>query len=667
MRCLFYTNYQSGHSGLSNGIMSIEVGVVLAFLTNRFLVLDGNVSPPANVVGYGDRVDNNHPSRITDLIDIPVAWSEPDQVELAHLRSRELSDVHLGRAAFYVPGTVDPNSADAESFANGRTRWLSASGALADIPVLRVTEDNNREHPRYNLSYYSYFFYLDDETRRSVYRMLQRMQPKRQLAELGQRVAADLGSFNAVHLRRGDFKVTYGVTTLDRQPWEAIEVLDHHFRRQDTLVILTDERDDPFFDEIKAAYPHHVFIDHHILDEYGRDFEALPHRDSVALAYLSQLVAAESNDFIGTMTSTFTAITQRYRGNRGKPELFKFLWNEIPERGDRLERGRHPVSECIPLDRGIMVEESSGPYAWNRYSARIAANWMREWPESFLTPEVLETGKRNTAAIARTPPILQIQSECSQVEVTFEGLSVILRCRVPCLTTRLGESFGSRPNAAAENVIDEFEIDERDGLYRVLRAGNEVVTAGNYEELARMLKLQVAPLFVDARRRHVWLEGFSFCRAARAVVLVGDLGTENDWLPDALCCNGWELLWDDVVPIRIEDCTVTPFGRSTWPRGAALRIDRASYPLSGLIVTEYRLHQRDRLVPLSPSVGVAELIGKCIDFRSDRERAVQRLCRLVEKKRVGMLSFSSAERAVDVLTQPFLEAERQATEPMDSA
>jgi len=121
------------------------------------------------------------------------------------------------------------------------------------------------------------------------------------------------------------------------------------------------------------------------------------------------------------------------------------------------------------------------------------------------------------------------------------------------------------------------------------------------------------------------------------------------------------------VPIRIEDITVTPFGRSTWPRGAALRIDRSPCYLSGLIVTEYRLHQRDRLVPLSPSVGVAELIGKCVDFRSDRQRAVQRLCQLVEKRRVGKLWFSSAEGAVDVLTQPFLEAGRQAAEERESA
>ena len=52
MRQLFYTNYQSGSSGLSNGIMSIECAVVMAFLTKRFLLIDGNQSPPANIVNY---------------------------------------------------------------------------------------------------------------------------------------------------------------------------------------------------------------------------------------------------------------------------------------------------------------------------------------------------------------------------------------------------------------------------------------------------------------------------------------------------------------------------------------------------------------------------------------------------------------------------------------
>ena len=104
MRYLFYTNYRSGNAGLSNGIMSIEIGVILAHLTNRMLVLDGNRSPPANIVAYDGRVDNREGSRVTDLIDIPVPWAEPDAVELdgsreprAHRPARSASSRSISR------------------------------------------------------------------------------------------------------------------------------------------------------------------------------------------------------------------------------------------------------------------------------------------------------------------------------------------------------------------------------------------------------------------------------------------------------------------------------------------------------------------------------------------------------------------------------------------
>ena len=117
MRYLFYTNYRSGNAGLSNGIMSVEIGVILAHLTNRMLVLDGNRSPPANIVAYDGRVDNREGSRVTDLIDIPVPWAEPDAVELEGLESLELTDRSLGELVFCFPKTRDVSSDDARSFA----------------------------------------------------------------------------------------------------------------------------------------------------------------------------------------------------------------------------------------------------------------------------------------------------------------------------------------------------------------------------------------------------------------------------------------------------------------------------------------------------------------------------------------------------------------------
>ncbi len=650
MRHLFYTNYLSGHAGLSNGIMSIEIGVVLAHLTNRFLVLDGNRSPPANIVAYDGRVSNERPSRITDLIDLPVAWGEPESVDLQGLESLELTDRSLSDLAFYFPRTLDLTSEDASRFARGRV-WLTPSDALDRIPVLRVSEEpflpqtdpSCRDH-RNNLGFYSYQFYLDAETRRSVHRLLARMRAKTAFATLAKRVAGDIGTFNAVHLRRGDFKVTYGVTTLERQPWEAIEALDQVFDRRVPLVIVTDERDDPFFGDIMRAYPHHFFIDWHILDAYGAEFAQLPQTDSLSLAYLSQLIAAESNDFIGTMTSTFTSIIQRYRGNQGKAEPFRFLWNELPEPSAPTERGRHAISYCVPLERGVMVEEHQGPYSWSRVSQRLNPAWMREWPESFLQPDTLTGGAPARPPVADTG--IASGAAVSVVYLTFENLQIAVRCRDADLLHHIGARFGARPGKPSGNVIADLEVVSARGRHSVFRNGERVGEATGAIELGELIKVLVVPVLTSARRRHSWLRGAGFARAGRAMVVAGDLGSDDDSLVEALQAGGWDLLERGVIAIRAQDLVVLPFGAE----GAASS-RRHPALLATLVVASQRLHARDLIAPLSPAVAVAALIETSLDYRADRDRAVERLCRLVERQPVAQLSFSRAMPAARLLAR----------------
>jgi hypothetical protein len=667
MRHLFYTNYQSGQAGLSNAIMSIEIGVVLAHLTNRFLVLDGNRPPPANLVAYDGRVHNDRPSRVTDLIDIPVPWGEPESIELERpLDSLELTDRSLSDLAFYFPQTLDLASEDARSFARGRDHWVTITEELDRIPVLRLSEEPlvppqpPRQHHRNNLGFYSYQFYLNDETRRSVYRLLGRMRAKEAFAELAKRVAGDIGSFNAVHMRRGDFKVTYGVTTLDRQSWEAVEALDQVFDRKDPLVIVTDEREDPFFREITLAYPHHFFIDWHILDAYETEFAQLPQTDSLSLAYLSQLVAAESTSFMGTMTSTFTSIIQRYRGNSGKDEPFRFLWNELPEPDAPIARGRHAVSHCVALDRGVMVEEREGPYSWNRVSQRINPAWMREWPESFLTQPTLTTGILPRPSAAPTPSVrtdaldarrgaASLQA-ASVVYLTFENLQIAIRSADADILYGAGPSFGARPGEPAGNVIADLEVISRGDRAAVLRDGQCLGEAGDAAQLGELVKTLAVPVFTNARRQHSWLRGAGFARAGRAMVVAGDLGGADDSVVEALQAEGWELLERGVIAIRIHDRVVLPFGASTRPEGAAGG-RRIQTPLAGLVVATQRLDARDLIAPLSPAVAVVTLIETSLDYRTDPDRAVERLCRLVEQQPVAQLSFSRAKQAARLLSR----------------
>ncbi|MDJ0869985.1 MAG: hypothetical protein QNK03_28095, partial [Myxococcota bacterium] len=314
------------------------------------------------------------------------------EAECAGYDPEEAAVLGTGRVmggVFYWPPSspsCDLSSGDFRSFARGRRRFVTETPGSRAARVVRLFPASPEGEAMENFGFYSYFFYLDVPTRRSVHALLRRMQAKAPYTDLAARVSARLGDFNAVHIRRGDFKQTFGVTTRDRRPEEAIRVLDESFARDQTLVILTDERDDPFFEAITAHFPDSVFLDHHILDEHREEFLDLPCHDSIALAHLSQLVAADSRDFVGSMTSTYTSLVQRLRGNRGRREEFKFLWNELPDPDVRpAKRGSHPPSDSVPLHPdGRLVEEGEGPYSWNRYNPRLAPAWQREWPESFL-------------------------------------------------------------------------------------------------------------------------------------------------------------------------------------------------------------------------------------------------------------------------------------------
>lgn len=85
------------------------------------------------------------------------------------------------------------------------------------------------------------------------------------------------------------------------------------------------------------------------------------------------LIASYSNDFIGTLFSTFTSYIQRYRMYKGLPEEFKFLFSQR----DELTLSDYRMKESI----------SHGENSWNRTpiptELKNICFWFREWKESF--------------------------------------------------------------------------------------------------------------------------------------------------------------------------------------------------------------------------------------------------------------------------------------------
>jgi hypothetical protein len=681
VKSLIYDVYRHGHAGLSNLIMSIEVGVVLSRLTDRLLVLRGNKVPFANVVRYGDTVRNTYPSRVTDLIELGVPWTDAENVDLAAFAVHELCDQPSWDCVCYFPSWLSTESTDILAFAGERKTFITVQEELQDVPALSFS--GGPKH--HTLSFYSYFFYLDRSAQLLGLDALRRTRPKAPYAELAQRVANDIGPFNAVHVRRGDFKMTTGVTTLDRKPEEVVEALDQQFDRGDLLVVLTDEADDPFLLPLKAAFKKHLLIDRHVLADYGRDFSDLPAHDSIALAYLSQLIAAHSRDFIGSMRSTFTSLIQRMRGNHGKDERFKFLWNELPDPGDVLEPGRHPISDCIRLEKGVMVPEREGPYSWNRHHPRLNPAWMREWPESFLNEaemvaraadRVLADKPPAAPAIAAATPqadadnlpgggdfVICLLDHCVSASSNRQGIAAAMRHLFrPMISPYRAQSGGEVRVAVFGDQVEVLS----DG-----RVVSESSLGSNY---LRAFYRQIVCHFVDRLPRLVWLHAGAAAFADGAVVLPGEWARGKSSLVMELSRRGWSFLSDDIAPLDVSAGTVVPFPTTPQIRfnvdkrlrreelgGFAKQasplepesVAKTPAPLSMIVFPHYATDAESRLAPVPPAEAVGKLIENCISFVQNEDAVIRRLCAIAEALPIYSLRFGDVRSAADLLIQTY--------------
>jgi hypothetical protein len=684
VKSLIYDIYRHGRAGLSNSIMSIEIGVVLACLTDRLLILRGNGSPRANIVSYGDAISNAYPSKVTDLIDLGVPWTDAEKMNLAAFAPHDLCLHPIWECVFYFPSGLSAESDDIRAFAGSRGRFITVADDLQKVPALSLSggPENN------TLSFYSYFFYLDRAVQSQAFDALRRMKPKPEYEDFARRVVGGLKPFNAAHIRRGDFKKTRGVTTLDRVPEEAIAALDQQFSRKDRLVVLTDEADDPFFKPITAAFKDCVFIDHHILAQHRREFLDLPAHDSTALAYISRLVAAESQDFIGSMRSTFTALIQRMRGNSGKQELFKFLWNEQHAAEDVLEPGRHRISDSIRLDKGVMVPEREGRYSWTRHTPLLNPAWMREWPESFLNdPENIErTGNRELSSSPPPPPPVRAAvgpkpgasaaagTVTREFAIAFQDMSIAASSNRDDAMREMRKLFAMMlaPDTAAADAQVRVEF-EGEGV-EMLVDGRPLREMPPGSDFLRSFYRQIVCCFIERYRRLVWLHAASAASSQGAVVLPGEWARGKSSLVMALCKLGWSYLSDDIAPLDPSTGSVLPFPATPQVRfsvdrtlrreemsqvgksAIALEPDQvasAPEPLAMIVFPLFSSGAAAELRPISRGQAVGKMLENCLSFVNNENATIQRLCRIIEKTPTYILRFGDSAKAAGLLAHAY--------------
>lgn len=370
MRRLFISGYYSGYS---NNKMSLDIAIMLAYLTDRVLVPYRFRLPrrfPVNVPD--DRV--LEPMLVPHLFDIPVPWSDeyllktwvslPDAVECAW------APIHESVLCF--PNSAPVDDERFQQFRNGRTHVYSFGQREHEAADLHIKAET--------LGLYSYFAYLDDERRRAVVDLMRRVRPKQQYLDAAEGIAASLGRFNAVHIRRDDFVMNAlsreGITlaaTISGQ--EIVANLASRMSRDVPLVVCTDgSSHEEIFGPIQKHFRETIFLDRYLrqspvaralMAEFPSDNEAID-------ALIAQLVASKAQVFAGTLFSTFTALIHRFRAfDRGEIN-FLYCYNDF-----RVPLVRYERCEFLPVD--------DGPYTWNRIRYPVspdAYSWLREWPEA---------------------------------------------------------------------------------------------------------------------------------------------------------------------------------------------------------------------------------------------------------------------------------------------
>jgi hypothetical protein len=227
----------------------------------------------------------------------------------------------------------------------------------------------------WNLINISYFYFLNKKDKTEILNSV-KIRYTDAIESLANKISVELGGFNAIHIRLGDFMVAY--------KWEEYQIKAERFRKyleanmtDLTLPILvaTDAlHEKELFAELLKDYKY-AFIDELIFDEYNKEFNELEYTDFNVLTVINQLLCANSESFVGTARSTFTGIIHRLRQERFGKTDFNF----------------HPddrINKLLTAEYKIKPDRS-GFFDWNRYSVFTESysdsGWMREWNYNFTS------------------------------------------------------------------------------------------------------------------------------------------------------------------------------------------------------------------------------------------------------------------------------------------
>lgn len=182
-----------------------------------------------------------------------------------------------------------------------------------------IIKENMTNYFDVNLSWYSIYFMNRSA---EMDRQIKKVKFKSEYLEIADKISKDIGIFNGTHMRlMKDHNRVYKNTK---------ELIEEAFSRYDNtslpIVVSTDSYRHELLESFDVLY-----IDEIILDNYYKDFMSLSNNSAISLAVISALIMCNSEDFIGTPRSTYTAYINQQRAIKGieKWKFFKDHWYDM--------------------------------------------------------------------------------------------------------------------------------------------------------------------------------------------------------------------------------------------------------------------------------------------------------------------------------------------------
>jgi hypothetical protein len=308
---IYFENCSKGTEGFNTHVISYTLCVSLSNFLDREFFFDFELpssSPPgfASKPGWTDKFGvlmESPRSLVSDLVAIPnrriyeIDRDVENKIALQHTHSHFVTTEEL-RSKY-------GSTMIFEHFGMGRSGLTREE--LNAVDLIEWTDTK--------LSNPSYFYLLGRQEKRELLKSV----AVRYIPEIETHaglIIKQLGVFNSVHIRLGDFlklRPEYGASA---RSGEFTKYIEAAFPKEIPILIATDGLEEKqLFQELFDGYDFR-FIDELIFDEYRDQFLRLPFTDFNVLSVLNQLICASSENFIGTYFSTFTGVIHKLRQER---------------------------------------------------------------------------------------------------------------------------------------------------------------------------------------------------------------------------------------------------------------------------------------------------------------------------------------------------------------